>query len=94
MPAAIIYIIDTDDNMPTQLHMYLFVLAHLNSALNPILYAAFNPKIKQSYKHFVNFISCGFLCSSKNGEKDFSQSETQTQQTVKHGASLTGKLSC
>ena len=52
---------DTDDLLPTEMHMYLYVLAHLNSAMNPIFYAAFNPKIKESYKHFLNYASLGLL---------------------------------
>ena len=59
-------LIDTDDVLPTEVHMYLFVLAHLNSALNPIFYAVFNPKIKQSYKHFLHFASFGLFYSSRN----------------------------
>ena len=61
IPLSIVLLIDTEDQMSTAMHMYIFVLAHLNSAMNPIFYAVFNPKIKESYKRFLNFASFGFI---------------------------------
>ena len=77
IPAGILLIIDTDDVMPTELHMFVFVLAHFNSALNPVFYATFNPRIKQSYKHFLHLVSFGLCYSKKASQLSASISWTQ-----------------
>jgi hypothetical protein len=37
--------------------IYTLVIAHLNSAFNPILYATFNPSFKRGYRNIFKFIS-------------------------------------
>ena len=72
---------DTDDVLPKEMHMYLYVLAHLNSAMNPIFYAVFNPKIKQSYKCFLNYVSLGLLYQNFAERKSAIFAMTQISQT-------------
>ena len=45
--------IDFDNHLPRAAIMYSMMLAHLNSALNPILYAVFNPAYRRGYKNLL-----------------------------------------
>ena len=47
---------DFRDQLPRTIHMYAVFFAHLNSSLNPILYAITNPCFRRGYKNFINFI--------------------------------------
>jgi hypothetical protein len=58
---SIILILDKDDRLPISAHTFTNLPAHLNSAINPIFYGIFNPKIREGYKNLLNIISCNRL---------------------------------
>jgi hypothetical protein len=47
-----------EDKLPMTAHAYTNLPAHLNSAINPIFYYIFNPKIREGYAIFLNLITC------------------------------------
>jgi hypothetical protein len=47
--------------------IYTLLIAHLNSACNPILYATFNPSFKRGYGNIFKFFSSKLL--DKSSEK-------------------------
>lgn len=51
MPYGLIVMIDFSDQLPRTAHMYPLLLAHLNSSLNPILYALTNSNFQRGYKN-------------------------------------------
>lgn len=50
MPYALIVLTDYSDKLPRQAVMFTMSIAHLNSSLNLILYAIFNPAFKRGYR--------------------------------------------
>ena len=46
------------DPIPCSLRFWRLFLAHVNSSLNPLLYAVFNGKIRQEYKRLLHSILC------------------------------------
>ena len=50
---------DFNDRLPRTAHMYTMTIAHLNSALNPILYGIFNPAFQRGYRSFFKLIIYG-----------------------------------
>ena len=53
LPYAITNLIDFDYKLPSAVVMYATKLVHLNSALNPIIYAVVNPAFKKGYWQFL-----------------------------------------
>ena len=68
LPYAIVMMSDFESKFPVHVHMFLFLLARLNSSLNPILYGATNSLFQSGYR---NFLSCIASCS-------FTQIKSQT----------------
>jgi uncharacterized protein with PQ loop repeat len=56
LPYGIIVMIDFHDNLPRTAHMFSMLLAHLNSSLNPVLYAIFNPGFQRGYMTFLRVL--------------------------------------
>lgn len=44
-----IVMLDYADRLPRTAHMFSMEIAHLNSSLNPLLYAIFNPAFQRGY---------------------------------------------
>ena len=44
-----IVMMDYADRLPRTAHMFSMEIAHLNSSLNPLLYAIFNPAFQRGY---------------------------------------------
>jgi hypothetical protein len=55
---SIIYLVDMDNHLPMSAHAFTNLPAHLNSAINPIFYGIYNPKIRNGYKNIIRLISC------------------------------------
>lgn len=55
---SIIFIIGKDDQLPIPAHTFTNLPAHLNSAINPIFYGVFNPKIREGYRNLFRIITC------------------------------------
>ena len=55
---AIIFIVDLEDKLPLPAHTFTNLAAHLNSAINPIFYGIFNPKIQEGYRYLFRLITC------------------------------------
>ena len=49
---------DAHDKFPAEAHVYTMLFAHLNSSLNPVLYAVSNPVYQKGYKNFIRFLFC------------------------------------
>lgn len=58
IPMAIIYLVDDKDELPISAHALTNLSAHLNSAINPIFYGIFNPKIREGYRNVLRILSC------------------------------------
>ncbi|CAF0837503.1 unnamed protein product [Brachionus calyciflorus] len=72
VPYGLVVMTDYHDHYPRTVHMYTMVVAHFNSALNPILYAAFNPAFQRGYRNFFRVLLL-------KGKKEASiSSKTQT----------------
>nr|QVK45862.1 G protein-coupled receptor [Proales similis] len=61
LPVSIVLLMGFDDQFPPWLHAYCNLVAHMNSSLNPILYAIFNPTLRDGYKFVLNKISFSLL---------------------------------
>ena len=49
VPYGFIVLIDYEDRLPRSTVMFTMTIAHLNSTLNPLLYAIFNPSFRNGY---------------------------------------------
>ena len=58
IPVSIIFIIGKEDQLPMPAHVFTNLPAHLNSAINPIFYGIFNPKIQEGYRYLFRLITC------------------------------------
>lgn len=58
LPYGIIVMVDYDDKLPRSAVMFTMTFAHLNSSLNPILYAIFNSSFRRGYVNLFNRICC------------------------------------
>lgn len=47
----------TDDQLPISAHTFANLAAHVNSALNPILYLIFNPKMRTGYANLLRLVA-------------------------------------
>jgi hypothetical protein len=56
LPYGIIVMSDYHDQLPRTAHMFSMLLAHLNSSLNPLLYAIFNPGFQRGYLTFFRVL--------------------------------------
>lgn len=64
-----------DDQLPMSAHAFTNLPAHLNSAINPIFYGIFNPKIRQGYRNLFRVITCNrFFADSFTDSKTFKSS--------------------
>lgn len=61
LPYGIIVMSDYRDKLPRTAHMFSMTVAHLNSALNPVLYGVFNPAFRRGYKLMFDLIFLGRL---------------------------------
>lgn len=61
---------DWQTQFPTAFYMYSLLIAHLNSACNPILYALFNPLFKNGYSNVFRFLREKFKCIKLNKKVD------------------------
>nr|QVK45861.1 G protein-coupled receptor [Proales similis] len=61
LPISVIFLCGFDDQLPAWLHVYGNLLAHTNSAINPILYATLNPTMREAYKFLLRKLTCSFL---------------------------------
>jgi hypothetical protein len=57
LPYGIACIFDFEDKWPRTVHMYTMLFAHMNSSLNPLVYAISNPLFQKGYKNFFNKIT-------------------------------------
>ena len=66
IPMGIIFIagIGTGNAMPMEAHLFANLAAHLNSALNPLFYFVFNPKMRKGYIELFR------LCTGRVFEMD------------------------
>ena len=58
LPYGLIVMTDFDNKLPRSAHMYSMLLAHLNSSLNPIVYAISNPLFQTGYKNLFKILFC------------------------------------
>lgn len=49
---------DYQDKLPRTAHMFSMSAAHLNSSMNPLLYAIYNPPFQKGYKLFLRKLFC------------------------------------
>lgn len=58
-PYALLIVIDRDDRLPKELHLFITMFAHLHPSFNWIIYYKTNTKFAKAYRHL-------FLCWSRN----------------------------
>ena len=59
-PFAILVVADPGDKAPMEVHLYILLLAHMHSSLNPLVYAITNKHYRHGYKLVVLYLfSCG-----------------------------------
>ena len=66
MPYGVVVMSDFRDILPRTSHMFTMLLAHMNSSMNPILYALTNPAYQRGYKMLFSIIFFRKLNSNKN----------------------------
>ena len=74
-----IVMLDFQDKLPRSAHMFSMAIAHLNSSLNPLLYALTNPLFQKGYKVFIRKI----FCIGESIDIQDIKSHTNTNQNVK-----------
>ena len=60
LPYGLIVMTDFQNKLPRSALMFTMTFAHLNSSLNPILYAIFNSSFRRGYAILFNKIFCCF----------------------------------
>jgi hypothetical protein len=88
---GIILLVDLEDYLPITAHAFTNLPAHLNSAINPIFYAIFNPKIREGYMMFlyaitfkkVSYLAPKLSTRSKTGINIKSTIETMDNKSYK-----------
>lgn len=83
VPYGIVVMTDWAGTHPIAAELYTVVLAHLNSALNPIFYGISNPAFRNGYKNFLRILmrkpeKSVILVSSK-AQKDTQQTFTANE---------------
>lgn len=58
LPYGLVVMTDFGDKLPRTAHMYSMLIAHLNSSLNPVVYAISNPLFQKGYKNFFSLVFC------------------------------------
>jgi hypothetical protein len=61
---------DFGDKLPAWVHALAALIAHANSACNPMLYAIFNPMYLTAYKKFLNKITMKKYFNSNHQNQD------------------------
>ena len=54
LPYGLAVMADFSNKWPKAVHMYTMLFAHMNSALNPLVYAVSNPLFQRGYKNLFN----------------------------------------
>jgi hypothetical protein len=72
---------DFGDQLPAWVHAFAALIAHTNSACNPMLYAIFNPMYLTAYKKFLNKITMKKYFNSVHQTKDNTRNTVNTFQT-------------
>ncbi len=57
-PYSIIVLVDFNDDLPHELHLYILLLAHMHSSLNPIVYAFTNVHFRNGYRMILSLLKC------------------------------------
>ena len=55
-PYAFVAIVDYKDQFPLEAHLFILLLAHINSSLNSIIYGISNPNFRHTYLHLLGLI--------------------------------------
>lgn len=77
-----------DEQLPIPAHVFTNLPAHLNSAVNPIFYGIYNPKMRQGYKNLCRLITCNRYFASSSVDES-----TKINISKKHiGLSLVNSL--
>ena len=73
-----IVMLDYSDSLPRSAHMFSMAIAHLNSSLNPLLYAMTNPLFQKGYGLFIRKLLCKVdVLDMKSITKEFHSSINQ-----------------
>ena len=75
---AIIYIADKEDVLPIPAHTLTNLSGHLNSAINPIFYGIFNPKIREGYRNLFRILSCNRFFDEQSTDSSYSNKIPRT----------------
>ena len=54
LPYGLACIFDFENKWPRSIHIYTMLFAHINSSLNPLVYAFSNPLFQKGYKNIFN----------------------------------------
>lgn len=80
MPFGLVIVLDFDNKLPMSFVMYSIASGILNSALNPIIYVAFNSNFRKSCENLFNKICC---CSFINLRNNRISASGNNQHSVK-----------
>lgn len=83
-PYGLIVMIDIDDTFPRQVHMMAIVFVHMNSAINPIIYAVVNPAFRRGYLTLLHILFPCFFSKSRVSNR--SLISTSKANNDRHGA--------
>lgn len=76
IPTTIVFIVGKEDQLPVSAHVLTNIPAHFNSAINPIFYGIFNPKMRQGYKNLFRLITCNrYYANFNQKSSNFRQSK-------------------
>ena len=76
-PYAIIVVFDKNATWSRGLYVVAVVMAHLNSSINSIVYAATNKNFREGYWHLLSIFFCSFCkIQRRRKEDEFSSSKT------------------
>lgn len=62
---SIVLIVGKEDQLPMEVHTFTNLPAHMNSAINPIFYGVFNPKIREGYRNLLRVFTLKRFFHSK-----------------------------
>lgn len=64
-----VMILGLDDSFPIWAHVFSNLAAHLNAAINPIVYVIFNSKIRNGYCNLIRLMTFNRLFKKKKHTK-------------------------
>ena len=83
MPYGVVIVIGFDDRLSMSIHAFVTLMAHINSALNPVLYCTINPVFKNNLRA---------ICLAAIGKKHLGTTSSSMENSMSAKAQVNSTL--